>query len=279
LADVTPEQFPRAALNPAAAAWQRAVESRIIAGEAERERLLQRILSQGRFVSGMKGSEFADGSIYRPNGIVAVGGDIDFTVFRGVDETDENTYASLNLQPGYSALRVQNNEQWSYPDGILRLGPRTMQIGWGDISPHDFNATNDDDEIPLESTALYFQYEGFANPGHRRLELGGGMLIAFSIGDWIQGKVTVDEASGKVSRKLVFFGGASQIGDDGSGIGGGGDVPDASTTTKGKVELATVPEAVAGTDATRAVTPAGVKAALATVKGLADHWRGDWVQP
>lgn len=43
----------------------------------------------------------------------------------------------------------------------------------------------------------------------------------------------------------------------------GGATPDATTTVKGKVELATVAEAAAGTDATRAVTPAGLSAAVA----------------
>lgn len=40
-------------------------------------------------------------------------------------------------------------------------------------------------------------------------------------------------------------------------------IPDASTTVKGKVELATDAETVTGTDAVRAVTPAGLTARLA----------------
>lgn len=43
----------------------------------------------------------------------------------------------------------------------------------------------------------------------------------------------------------------------------GGGVPDATETVKGKAELATVAEAVAGVDTTRIVTPAGLAAALA----------------
>lgn len=39
-------------------------------------------------------------------------------------------------------------------------------------------------------------------------------------------------------------------------------VPDASATNKGKVELATIAEAKAGTDKVRAVTPEGVKKAI-----------------
>lgn len=46
-----------------------------------------------------------------------------------------------------------------------------------------------------------------------------------------------------------------------------GAVPDASTTVKGKVELATVAEAEAGTDTTRAVTPEGLAAAIAAADG------------
>lgn len=45
--------------------------------------------------------------------------------------------------------------------------------------------------------------------------------------------------------------------------GEGTPVPDASTTVKGIVELATVAEAEAGTDTARAVTPEGVAAAIA----------------
>ena len=43
--------------------------------------------------------------------------------------------------------------------------------------------------------------------------------------------------------------------------GGSSAVPDATTDMKGKVELATTGEATTGSDATRAVTPAGLKAA------------------
>jgi len=42
----------------------------------------------------------------------------------------------------------------------------------------------------------------------------------------------------------------------------GGGVPDATEIVKGKAELATVAEAVAGTDTTRIVTPAGLAAAI-----------------
>lgn len=43
----------------------------------------------------------------------------------------------------------------------------------------------------------------------------------------------------------------------------GATIPDASTTVKGKVELATVAETTAGASEALAVTPAGVKGALA----------------
>lgn len=46
--------------------------------------------------------------------------------------------------------------------------------------------------------------------------------------------------------------------------GASGSVADASTTTKGVVELATIAEATAGTDTARAVTPAGLKAVADT---------------
>ena len=48
--------------------------------------------------------------------------------------------------------------------------------------------------------------------------------------------------------------------------------PDATSTVKGKVELATVAEAMAGTDSERAVTPEGLKAAIDA--GLADALSG-----
>ena len=51
-----------------------------------------------------------------------------------------------------------------------------------------------------------------------------------------------------------------------------GDEPAASTTVKGVVKLATTAEATTGTDTTRAVTPAGVAAAIAGVGGgVTDH--------
>ncbi len=50
-----------------------------------------------------------------------------------------------------------------------------------------------------------------------------------------------------------------------------GAVPDASTTVKGKVELATVAEAEAGTDTTRAVTPEGLAAAIAAASPSASY--------
>lgn len=40
---------------------------------------------------------------------------------------------------------------------------------------------------------------------------------------------------------------------------GGGSTPDASDTVKGKIEIATLAEVATGTDATRAVTPEGVR--------------------
>lgn len=62
----------------------------------------------------------------------------------------------------------------------------------------------------------------------------------------------------------------------------GTDPDPASETEAGVVELATAVEASAGTDTTRAVTPAGLAAALSasgTSFNLADAWAGDWVQP
>lgn len=50
-------------------------------------------------------------------------------------------------------------------------------------------------------------------------------------------------------------------------LSGSGLVPDASTTTKGLVELATTGEATTGTDTVRAVTPAGLKAATDVLNG------------
>ena len=49
----------------------------------------------------------------------------------------------------------------------------------------------------------------------------------------------------------------------------GGGVPDATETVKGKAELATVAEAIEGTDTTRIVTPEGLAAAIAnTARGV-----------
>lgn len=51
--------------------------------------------------------------------------------------------------------------------------------------------------------------------------------------------------------------------------GGGVSAPDASTTVKGIVELATAGETTTGTDGTRAVTPAGLKVELDKKAALA----------
>jgi hypothetical protein len=52
-------------------------------------------------------------------------------------------------------------------------------------------------------------------------------------------------------------------------------IPDATSVLKGKVELATVAECIAGTDSVRAVTPEGLQAAIAAgvtaaIAGMAD---------
>lgn len=61
---------------------------------------------------------------------------------------------------------------------------------------------------------------------------------------------------------LLARSGNSVVGVDPATLGGGGAVPVASETVAGIVELATPAETAAGDDATRATTPAGVKAAL-----------------
>lgn len=48
------------------------------------------------------------------------------------------------------------------------------------------------------------------------------------------------------------------------GSGGGGDISDASTTVAGKIEIATNAEVQTGTDASRAITPAGLQACTGT---------------
>jgi len=57
--------------------------------------------------------------------------------------------------------------------------------------------------------------------------------------------------------------------------GGAASVPNASTTTAGKVRLATVTEATTGTSATIAVTPAGLSAAIAGIAGGMTY-KGFW---
>lgn len=54
----------------------------------------------------------------------------------------------------------------------------------------------------------------------------------------------------------------------------GATVPDASTTVKGIVELATDAETITGTDTDRAVTPHGLAAALATITGWPGVYTG-----
>ncbi len=76
--------------------------------------------------------------------------------------------------------------------------------------------------------------------------------------------LSAEEAVAAVASSLVEGDGVTITYDDGAGtISITADTPSpgvASTTSQGVVELATTAEATAGTDTTRAVTPAGVKA-------------------
>jgi lysophospholipase L1-like esterase len=70
------------------------------------------------------------------------------------------------------------------------------------------------------------------------------------------------DATGAVAGKFAETDGAGGWALVDAPSGGGGTTVDASTTVKGIVELATNSEATTGTDTVRAVTPAGLKAAV-----------------
>jgi hypothetical protein len=72
---------------------------------------------------------------------------------------------------------------------------------------------------------------------------------------------TIGVPPGGAEDQVLIKASATDFHMEWSTLAGSGLVPDASTTTKGIVELATNGETTTGTDTVRAVTPAGLKAA------------------
>ena len=80
---------------------------------------------------------------------------------------------------------------------------------------------------------------------------------------WMTGSGTGDLTGLTTTDKTSLVAAINEVESE---IGAGGTQPDASTTVKGIVELATLVETAAGTDSVRAVTAAGVKQETDAVK-------------
>jgi hypothetical protein len=286
------ERFPRAALNPSAQPWVREVQRRI--EEVEKAALMggQRAANGARVLDGLRGKENADGAIYRRNGVVVPVGSEDFTVYAGATEDQggqydesgqfiqDGSFASLNVQPSIVAMRQYDVLRDLY--GYVRLTAKSFDASWGRAQ----NVTISHDGSLLDDAPVHWaiQWE-FEAPGSTYDEDGlpvttrlQGSLFDGAIGVVAHQDWTPDGAGGAQPGPVVYdgiyLGGALY-----EGGGGGSPVSPATTEAAGIVELATDAEAIAGTDATRAVTPHGLGAALAGARNLADAWRGEWVQP
>lgn len=73
---------------------------------------------------------------------------------------------------------------------------------------------------------------------------------------WITGSASGDLTGLTTSDKTSLVAAINEVQAE---VGAGGDLPDASETVKGVLELATLAEVATGTDSTRAVTSAGVR--------------------
>lgn len=123
-----------------------------------------------------------------------------------------------------------------------------------------------------ETNVLYYDEEAFGTYYWRD---GVGYYPLMGIGHRGKNHATLyfwDDAA-KETRSLRWYRGRFEF-EDNTGAWNplGGDVRDASTTVKGIVELATSAEVIAGTDATRAVTPSTLKTltASASRRGLVE---------
>lgn len=290
-------RLPARNLNPSAVPWGRELETRL--GDLDRSMGKAQQLLRALNKASLRQRGSADASIYRSSGIIAPASDDDFTIFHGASDEDVDTYGSFNVMPGYVVGRSVNNISGdaALPDGFFQLGPYIFEAGWG-VSGHDILSHSGGDEIITgdEHALQYRWFDPTKDAGNHdfTLSIGSGFITAshqndqtvFKIGDWIEGRVDTDLASGTQTRQLIFFGHKMLSNDDGDTVGGGGgSAGNATTEARGIVELATVEEAEAGTDAVRAVTPAGLAAAIGAIPppaatyNLADAWLGEWVAP
>jgi hypothetical protein len=81
--------------------------------------------------------------------------------------------------------------------------------------------------------------------------------------------VSVEPSGSCSTTEVRQYGGQLYGCQSGTWAATGSATPDASTTTKGKAELATIGEVVTGTDAGRIVTPAGVAAMKGKIRAIA----------
>ena len=81
---------------------------------------------------------------------------------------------------------------------------------------------------------------------------------------WITGTASGDLTGLNTTSKASIIAAINEV--KSTADGAGGSTPDASTTVKGKLEIATLAEVTTGTDSSRAVTPEGVKQETVALK-------------
>ena len=169
---------------------------------------------------------------------------------------------SKNTIPTTSQIGVVDGAA-SYPDGFPPLCGTPLESGGKPPSRSDMNGI-------LHGITENLRY------------LLGGCVPKFSstfaaaIGGYPVGSIVQDNAGANCYRNLVD-GNATDFNTTPASIGVSWElvygpdktVPSATTSLQGKVELATIAETQAGTDTTRAITPAGL---AATVLGMGQAW-------
>lgn len=295
------DRFPRPNLNPAAAPWSRAVEKRIQDQEARLAAVLQRVESAGRILSASRGRGYADGGIYRSNGIVVPQGVDQFTIYGGTSEDDDagDPYAAFVLSDGgFASMRSAHStglldiaftpgddppDLNGYPvlNGLVRITPHAFEAAWsgdehetgtfngGELTggPHFavlYQWGNGPNETNTAQSAFLKMLDGFLSfeTGFHPNGSTDMSLVRFNIGDWIKGYYRYDGESGFTPViEFPLTGGGVSAG-GGGGSGGGPSILNASTTARGIIEVATNAEVSDGQDTERAVTPAALRALL-----------------
>lgn len=271
------EQFPRSNLNPSAAPWGRAVEREV----REALRRLGRLEgsldgTQVAAIAGLR-KQGADPTIYRPSGIVSATGampEAEFTIYAGPTTQDtDGGFSSLSLGALRTVLRsTRDNLRTAFINlGYAENNDNGIVIGFGNgVRADDFldqiqvlaaYVFEDRPYITLgrwfESDALHIGWE----PDTFESSPNGPQIVHHP---YLQFGTDADE------DRVYSFAGLKAA------------TRPATVDQTGYVQLATDAQTINGQREDRAVTPHGLKAALAAQgggsggKGIADYYRGAW---